>query len=287
MVTKRKSIPVALTIAGSDSGGGAGIQADLKTFAALDVHGTSVITAITGQNPLRVYGIEPCTPAIVRKQLEAVFDEIPPAAVKIGMLYSAKIIRVVADFFQNREAPPIVVDPVMLSTSGMRLLERDAVDVLTKRLLPLATVVTPNLYEAELLWDKRIRSIADMRDAARAIQSRFGCAALVKGGHLTDAREAVDIFQNGRWEMVLAASYIQGVRTHGTGCTFSAAIAAYLARGLSLRTAVVSAKGYITDAITRSRRIGKHFVLGAGRKGKHTMRKFPQKKMRNLPGQGV
>jgi hydroxymethylpyrimidine/phosphomethylpyrimidine kinase len=282
VVTKGKSIPVALTIAGSDSGGGAGIQADLKTFAALDVHGTSVITCITAQNPVRVYGIQPSTPAIVRNQLEAVFDEVPPQAVKIGMLYSESIIRAVGDFFSDGEGPPLIIDPVMLSTSGMRLLERDAVQVLTKRLLPLATLATPNIYEAEILWGKKIRSVADMREAARAIQNRFGCAVLVKGGHLPDSNEAIDIYHDGRWEMFMAASYIRALKTHGTGCTFSAAIAAYLARGLSLRRAVGNAKGYITDAITESRRVGRHFVLGRGNKTKHAMRKFSEKKMRNL-----
>jgi hydroxymethylpyrimidine/phosphomethylpyrimidine kinase len=285
-VTKRKSIPVALTIAGSDSGGGAGIQADLKTFAALGVHGTSVITCITAQNPIRVYGIERCTPTVVRNQLEAVFDEFPPHAVKIGMLFSAPIIRAVADFFQYRKLPPLVVDPVMLSTSGMRLLERKAVEMLTKRLLPLATLVTPNLYEAEILAGEKIRSIDGMRDAARAIQRRFGCAALIKGGHLSDSEEAVDVYRDGRSEMALAAFYIQDVKTHGTGCTFSSAIAAYLAQGFSLRTALKKAKRYITCAIENSVRARGHFVLGDGGQSEHLpqrkLEKEVQKKMRNL-----
>src|SRR5580765_7905716 len=148
---KRKSIPVALTIAGSDSGGGAGIQADLKTFAALGVHGTSVITCITAQNPVRVYGIEPCTPTMVRRQLEAVFDQLQPHAVKTGMLFSAPIIQTVADFFEDHKRIPVVVDPVMISTSGARLLEPDTIEILTQRLLPLATLVTPNIHEAEIL----------------------------------------------------------------------------------------------------------------------------------------
>jgi hydroxymethylpyrimidine/phosphomethylpyrimidine kinase len=287
VVTKRKSIPVALTVAGSDSGGGAGIQADLKTFAALGVHGTSIVTCITAQNPGRVYGIERCTPTIVRNQLEAVFDAIPPQAVKIGMLFSAPIIRAVADFFQNRKRLPLIVDPVMLSTSGMRLLEREAVEVLSKRLLPLATLATPNLYEAEILAGSKIRSLDDMRDAARTIQRRFGCATLVKGGHLPDSEEAVDVYQDGRWEMALATFYIQGIKTHGTGCTFSSAIAAYLARGYSLRTAMKQAKKYITQAIENSVLARGHFVLGNGNQSEHLTQRKLQKKMRSLFHKGV
>ena len=285
-MTKRKSIPVALTIAGSDSGGGAGIQADLKTFAALGVHGTSVITCITAQNPNRVYGIERCTPTIIRNQLEAVFDGIPPDAVKIGMLYSAAIIRAVADFFRNRKSPPLVIDPVMLSTSGMRLLEREAVEVLSKRLLPMAALVTPNLYEAEILSGSKIRSPGEMRYAARTIQRRFGCATLVKGGHLPDMEEAVDIYEDGRWEMALATFYVQDVKTHGTGCTFSSAIAAYLAQGYSLKTALKKAKRFITHAIENSALAHGHFVLGDGNESEQlTQRKLQkklQKKMRHI-----
>lgn len=277
---KRKSIPVALTIAGSDSGGGAGIQADLKTFAALGVHGASAITCITAQNPVRVYGIEPCTPAMVRQQLEAVFDQLQPQAVKTGMLFSASVIETVADFFENRKHPPIIVDPVMVSTSGVALLEPEAVEVLRRRLLPMATLVTPNIHEAEILSGAEVRSVPDMRNAARTIQKRFGCAALVKGGHLPNSKEAVDFYQDGRWEVILSASYVQNVNTHGTGCTFSAAIAAYLARGLSLRTAVKSAKGYITDAITNSRLARRHFVLGNGNQAEELTSQNSEKKLR-------
>jgi hydroxymethylpyrimidine/phosphomethylpyrimidine kinase len=285
-VTKRKSIPVALTIAGSDSCGGAGIQADLKTFAALGVHGTSVMTCITAQNPVRVYGIEPCTPTIVRNQLEAVYDAIPPHAVKIGMLYSAAIIRTVADFFRNRNSAPLIVDPVMLSTSGMRLLEREAVEVFTKRLLPLAALTTPNLHEAEILAGTKIRSLDEMRHAARTIQERYGCATLVKGGHLENSEEAVDIYRDAQWEMALFAFYIQGIKTHGTGCTFSSAIAAYLARGFSLRTAMKKAKDYITGAITKSVLARGHFVLRNSDQSedltpRHLQKKL-EKKMRSL-----
>ena len=277
---KRKSIPVALTIAGSDSGGGAGIQADLKTFAALGVHGTSVITCITAQNPVRVYGIEPCSPAMVRQQLEAVFDQLQPHAVKTGMLFSAPIIETVADFFENRKRPPLIVDPVMISTSGARLLEPEAVDVLTKRLLPLATLVTPNLHEAEILTGDKIRSVSALRDAARTIRKRFGCAALVKGGHLPEAKEAVDYYQDGRCEAVLCVTYVRDINTHGTGCTLSAAIASYLAQGHSLRSAAKDAKVYITNSIMNSARARRHFVLGKGIQAVQLLRQLSQKKLR-------
>jgi hydroxymethylpyrimidine/phosphomethylpyrimidine kinase len=279
-VQKRKSISVALTIAGSDSGGGAGIQADLKTFAALGVHGTSVVTCITAQNPIRVYGIEPCTAVMVRKQLEAVFDQLQPRAVKTGMLYSAPIIEAVAQFFEKNKRPPLIVDPVMVSTSGATLLKPEAVEVLTRRLLPIARLVTPNLHEAEILTGDKIRSVSALRDAARTIQKRFGCAALVKGGHLPDAKEAVDYYYDGRWEMVLGASYVREVNTHGTGCTLSAAIAAYLAQGRSLRSAVKDAKVYISNAIMNSTRVRRHFVLGNGNRAVQLMRQLSQKKLR-------
>jgi hydroxymethylpyrimidine/phosphomethylpyrimidine kinase len=271
---------VALTIAGSDSGGGAGIQADLKTFAALGVHGASVVTCITAQNPIRVYGIEPCTPAMIRKQLEAVFDQLQPHAVKTGMLFSASIVETVAEFFEKHRRPPLVVDPVMVSTSGATLLEPDAAEILTRRLLPLATLVTPNLHEAEILTGDKIRSVSTLRSAARTIQKRFGCAALVKGGHLPDAKEAVDYYYDGRWDMALGASYVREVNTHGTGCTLSAAIASYLAQRHSLKSAVKDAKIYITNAIMNSTRARRHFVLGKGNKSVQLMQQLSQKKLR-------
>ncbi len=256
--------PVALTIAGSDSGGGAGIQADLKTFAALGVHGASAIACLTAQNPKRVLAVETCSPGILRRQIEAVFEEMPPAAVKTGMLFSAENVRVVAEFFGARAARPrvpLIVDPVLVSTSGAQLLKPKAVKILTEKLLPLATLVTPNLYEAETLTGRKLASAEDLRAAAREIHARFGCAALVKGGHLKNRREAVDIFFDGRTELLLSAPFIKGVRTHGTGCTYSAAIAGYLARGGSLPQAVKRAKEFVTQAIAGSYRVGKHFAL--------------------------
>jgi hydroxymethylpyrimidine/phosphomethylpyrimidine kinase len=259
---KRPRLPIALTIAGSDSGGGAGLQADLKTFAALGVHGTSVITCLTAQNPKGVLGMQLATPAMVRQQLEAVFAELPPAACKTGMLYSAEIVRVIVEFFERKNRPPLIVDPVMVATSGARLLKPSAVKAVCDRLLPLAMLVTPNLDEAEWLLAIKIRDEEDLRAAARQIVERFGCAALVKGGHLRGTREAVDIFYNGRTELLLTAPFVRGVSTHGTGCTYSAAIAAHCAKGLALSQAVREAKEFITQAIVRSRRIGRHFALG-------------------------
>jgi hydroxymethylpyrimidine/phosphomethylpyrimidine kinase len=260
--------PVALTIAGSDSGGGAGIQADLKTFAALGVHGTSAITCLTAQNPRRILAVEACSPGLLRQQIEVVFEELLPAAVKTGMLFSAENVRVAAEFFESRNAAPqrprspLVVDPVLVSTSGAVLLKPAAIKILKEKLLPLATLVTPNLNEAEILAGCKLGSVEDLRTAARGIHRRFGCAALVKGGHLHGGREAVDIFFDGRTELLLSAPFIKGVRTHGTGCTYSAAIAGYLARGLDLPQAVKRAKKFITQAIASSYRVGKCFALG-------------------------
>lgn len=277
-MTKRKSLPVALTIAGSDSGGGAGIQADLKTFAALGVHGTSAIACLTAQNPRRVLGVEPCPPGMLRLQIEAVFAELKPAAVKTGMLFSAENISVAADFFKGMKGGKLVVDPVMVATSGARLLKPAAEKTLKEKLLPLAMLVTPNLDEAEILTGQKIRSPEDLRSAARTIVRRFGCAALVKGGHLKQCREAIDVFFDGETELLLAAPFVKGVSTHGTGCTYSAAICAALALGHGLPHAVEIGKNFITDAISGSYRIGNHFALGqitgpvfeAGKTGGHS-----------------
>ena len=263
---KRKYLPVALTIAGSDSGGGAGIQADLKTFAALGVHGASAITCLTAQNPKRVLGIESVSPKMLRQQIEAVFEELPPAAVKTGMLFSAENISVVVDFFQNSKLKiknlKLIVDPVMVSTSGAKLLEPEAVKILMEKLLPLAALVTPNLDETEILTGHRPASVEEIREAAREIHSRFGCAALVKGGHLHGVSEAVDIFFDGRTELLLTAPFVKGIRTHGTGCVYSAAICAAFALGHDLPHAVELGKQFVTAAIAGSYRVGRHFALG-------------------------
>jgi hydroxymethylpyrimidine/phosphomethylpyrimidine kinase len=260
-VPKPHAMPVALTIAGSDSGGGAGIQADLKTFAALGVHGTSAITCVTAQNPKRVLAIQPCRPEMVRRQIETVFEELPPAAVKTGMLYSTEIIRVVAGFFKSNYDIPLVVDPVMISTSGSRLLQPSAIKLLKKELLPRTTLVTPNLDEARILTGRNLKSIEDLRWAAKQIHREFGCAALVKGGHLRNSAEAVDIFFDGEKELLLTAPFVKGVRTHGTGCTYSAAITGFLALGDALPKAAARAKEYISQAIAQSQTAGRHSVL--------------------------
>jgi hydroxymethylpyrimidine/phosphomethylpyrimidine kinase len=254
------TIPIALTIAGSDSGGGAGIQADLKTFAALGVHGTSAVTCVTAQNPRSVTGIQPVRGEMVLKQIEAVSAELPPRAVKSGMLYSAGIINAVADFFLKGR-PPLIVDPVMVATSGAILLKASAIRALKSRLLPLATLVTPNLDEAQLLLNRRLQCLEDLLDAAREIHDHFGCAALVKGGHLKLGENAVDVLFDGQRFTVLKARRVRGVSTHGTGCTYSAAITAHLARGEKLPRAVELSKNFITRAIARSQKLGRYSVL--------------------------
>jgi hydroxymethylpyrimidine/phosphomethylpyrimidine kinase len=268
---KRNFLSVALTIAGSDSGGGAGIQADLKTFAALGVHGASAITCLTAQNPKRVLGIEVCSPKMLRQQIEAVFEELNPRAVKTGMLFSAENISVVANFFRNSKLKiqnlNLIVDPILVSTGGTKLLEPKALKILKEKLLPLAALVTPNLSEAEILSGQKISSVEEMRKAARKIHSRFGCVVLLKGGHLKNVREAADIFFDGKTELLLTAPFVKGVHTHGTGCTYSAAICAALALGNDLQRAVEIGKEFITTAILRSRKIGKHFALGIFRAG--------------------
>jgi hydroxymethylpyrimidine/phosphomethylpyrimidine kinase len=265
-MTKRRQLPVALTIAGSDSGGGAGVQADLKTFAALGVHGTSAIACLTGQNPKRVLAIEPCSPKMLRQQIEAVFEELNPAAAKTGMLFTPENISVVANFFRDSKLKTknlkLIVDPVLISTSGAKLLEPAALKTLKEKLLPQAALVTPNLDEAEILAEQKIRSPEQMRDAARKIHSRFGCAVLLKGGHLRAGHHAIDIFFDGNTELLLSAPFVRGISTHGTGCTYSAAICAALALGHDLPHAVEIGKNFITDAIANSYKIGSHFALG-------------------------
>lgn len=262
-MSKRAQLPIALTIAGSDSGGGAGIQADLKTFAALGAHGTSAITCITAQNPRGVSGIQAIRAQMVVAQIEAVFAELPPAAVKTGMLYSAEIIRAVAGFFSGGNRPPLVVDPVMVATSGALLLKRSAVKALTSELLPRATLVTPNLDEAQILVGAKLGTVEDLRAAAREIVRGHGCAALVKGGHLRGLATAVDIFNDGKRELLLEAPFVRGVSTHGTGCTYSAAIAGNLARGRTLPDAVIAAKQFVTQAIAQAQRAARHDVLNS------------------------
>jgi hydroxymethylpyrimidine/phosphomethylpyrimidine kinase len=259
-------LPIALTIAGSDSGGGAGIQADLKTFAAYGVHGCSAITCLTAQNPRGVRAIQATASRMVIDQVAAVFAELPPKAVKTGMLYSAEIIGAVAKFFSQAHRPPLVVDPVMVATSGAPLLRPAAMEKLKRELLPIASLVTPNLHEAQILLNRPIRSLSELKSAAEEIVSKCGCPALVKGGHLTALEQATDVFFDGRNWLVLKAPFVRGVDTHGTGCTYSAAITAGLAQGHTLPQSVRLAKRFITRAIGSSQRIARHTALNWLRK---------------------
>jgi hydroxymethylpyrimidine/phosphomethylpyrimidine kinase len=241
--------PAALTIAGSDSGGDAGIQADLKTFASLKVHGVTAITCLTAQNPGKISRLAPTPPTMVRAQLDAIATHFTPAAAKTGMLHSAGIVREVARFFTRNSKIPLVVDPVMISTSGRRLLQINGVRALKNHLLPLAALVTPNLAEAEILTGRKIRSLEQLRNAAGLIYQNFGCAALVKGGHLPAAREAVDFYHGPEGEWMLSAPFLARTGLHGTGCAYSAAVTAWMAHGKSRIKSVQLAKQYVTQAI--------------------------------------
>ena len=237
----------ALTIAGSDSSGGAGIQADIKTMTVNGVFAMSAITALTAQNTTGVTDILEATPAFLEKELDAVFTDIFPDAVKIGMVSSAELITVIADALRRYGARHIVVDPVMVATSGAKLLRDDAIEVLKERLLPLAEVLTPNIPEAEILYGQKIESAEDMEAAARAIGERYGCAVLCKGGHqLNDANDLLWTPTGSRW---FHGRRIQNPNTHGTGCTLSSAIAANLAKGFTLEQSVEKAKEYISGAL--------------------------------------
>jgi hydroxymethylpyrimidine kinase/phosphomethylpyrimidine kinase len=247
-------LPVALTIAGSDSGGGAGIQADLKTFAALGVHGTSAITAITAQNTVGVTDILELPPEIVRAQIAAVVEDIGVQAAKTGMLANTAIIETVAVAVEKYEMRKLVVDPVMVAKGGAKLLRDDAVAALRSRLVPLAAVLTPNLPEAEVLLGRKIRSLAERRQAARDLVAMGAHAAVVKGGHAES--DVIDIFCDGSQLVELSGRRIDTANTHGSGCVFSAAIAAGLAKGSEPVEAVREAKAFITEAIANALEIG-------------------------------
>jgi hydroxymethylpyrimidine/phosphomethylpyrimidine kinase len=240
--------PVVLTIAGSDSGGGAGIQADLKAIAAMGAWGASAVTCLTSQNLDGVRSVQPTDPAILADQIDAVREGFPVRAVKTGMLYSSELIQIVVDRTTHHPPVPLVVDPVMVATSGARLLRDDAVATLRDHLLPLATLVTPNLHEAAILAAREVRTVPEMRDAAVAINQLGGAAVLVKGGHL--AGDAVDVLFDGEQFHELHARRIPSRGAdHGTGCTLASAIAAGLALGLGLPDAVSAAKRLLTDAL--------------------------------------
>jgi len=240
----------ALTIAGSDSGGGAGIQADLKTFSALGVFGTSVITAITAQNLSGVFAVQAIDPAVVQKQLQAVLEGFPIKAIKTGMLLSAEIIEVIAQTLFNYNEIPLVIDPVFAATSGSKLIRDDAVWHLQEKLFPLAVLVTPNIPEAEILLGEKLENRCDLEQAAKKLFERFNVPVLMKGGHLPDL--AVDILVDAGGLEPFASELIRGVNNHGSGCTLASAIAAALAKGESLRQAVKTAKTYITEALKNS-----------------------------------
>ncbi|MBI1845595.1 MAG: bifunctional hydroxymethylpyrimidine kinase/phosphomethylpyrimidine kinase [Candidatus Rokubacteria bacterium] len=258
------TVPKALTIAGSDSGGGAGVQADLKTFSAFRVFGMSVITALTAQNSTGVHGVFNVPPEFVARQLDAVLGDFGTDAVKIGMLSTAPIIGAVAAGLRHHGARPIVLDPVMIAKSGDPLLEPEARAALTRDLLPLAEVVTPNLHEAAVLAGIPVETEQDMEEAARRILALGPRHVLVKGGHLKDA--ATDLLWDGRALVRFEAPRIESTATHGTGCTYSSAIAAGLARGRPLVEAIREGKAYVTAAIREGFAAGhgvgalRHFV---------------------------
>jgi hydroxymethylpyrimidine/phosphomethylpyrimidine kinase len=260
-VKRRSTTAVALTVAGSDSGGGAGIQADLKTFHAHGVFGTSAITCITAQNPARVSAVQPLTPHLVTQQMDSVFEAFPVGAAKTGMLYDAAIIEAVAHGFARRKFGKLVVDPVMVASSGALLLEKNAITALTSKLFPLAALVTPNLAEAEVLARRTIRTLDDLRLAARVLAEQYGVPFLVKGGHLPGTNRAVDVLFDGRHFYEYRAAMVPRIKTHGTGCTFSAAIAANLALGRSLTGSIARAKRFVTAAIRDAVKVGRHHAL--------------------------
>ena len=248
--------PVALTIAGSDSGGGAGIQADLKTFARFGVFGTSAITAITAQNTLGVRAWERVSPALVRQQIDAVAEDLRPAAIKSGMLGDAEVVRAVAEGIAAHELGPYVLDPVMAATSGDPLLAPDAIAAIVELLFPFATLVTPNLDEVALLLGERVADVDGMERAARALVQRLGArAALVKGGHLA-GDELVDVLFDGAETRRFSHPRVATTSTHGTGCTLSAAIAASMALGGSLTRAVEDSLSYVARAIANAPALG-------------------------------
>ncbi len=258
---RRDRVPRALTIAGSDSGGGAGIQADLKTFAAHGVHGSSAIAALTAQNTRGVRGVLGVRPAFVRAQIDAVLDDLGADAVKVGMLLERRIVAAVADAMTAHRVRRLVVDPVMVAKGGEGLLAASAVAALCTRLLPLAAVVTPNLPEAAALVGFAVTDLASMAAAARDIMRMGARAVVVTGGHLTG--DAADLLLMRGSVLVLRARRVPVAPPHGTGCTFSAALAAALAWGLPLEDAVRAAKRYTTACIRRARCLGAgHPVLG-------------------------
>jgi hydroxymethylpyrimidine/phosphomethylpyrimidine kinase len=257
---KKYKYPSVLTIAGSDSGGGAGIQADLKTFAALGCFGTSAITAVTVQNTLGVTGIHSIPPPIVAAQIRAVMDDIQPSAIKIGMVHSAELAGTIAAVIRDYPDVPVILDPVMVATSGDKLIENETVETLQKELFPLSVLVTPNLDETRILVNRAVTNLDEMKSAATEIL-RYGCfAVLVKGGHLSGQDLYNFYLDKNSISEVYASEAINTNNTHGTGCSLSSAIAAYLALGLSLQNAIAKACQYIHHAIEA----GQDVITGKG-----------------------
>ena len=266
-----KTYQKVLTIAGSDSGGGAGIQADLKTISAIGCYGMSVITALTAQNTKGVTGIHAVPPSFAEEQMEAVFTDIGADAVKIGMLYSAELIKVVARQLKKHNADKIVLDPVMVAQSGDKLLQDDAIEAIKEHLMPLAEIVTPNLPEAKVLLGRELQGTEEMQDAARDLASYNSKNILIKGGHLNDdnSTDFLYLTREDRF-VVLKGDRIKTRNNHGTGCTMSSAIASYLAKGHNIESAVRKAKRFITEAI----RAGSKYKLGHGHGPVHHFYQF-------------
>jgi hydroxymethylpyrimidine/phosphomethylpyrimidine kinase len=249
------SPPVALSIAGSDCSAGAGIQADLKTFSALDVYGLTAVTCVVAEVPRKVSRIEPATARIVREQIEVLLKNFRVGAIKTGLLCSAEIVCAVAQTIQDDKKKaarsiPFIVDPVMIATSGDNLLEPEALGAYKNKLFPLATLITPNLDEAALLLETTIKDRKQMENAAKALAKKYGVSILLKGGHLRGDNAIDLLFHHGELRE-FSAPFVRGVETHGTGCTYSAAITAGLASGFSLEQAIKSAKKFVTESITR------------------------------------
>ncbi len=241
---------VALTIAGSDSGGGAGIQADLKTFSALGVYGTSVITAITAQNLKGVYAIQAIDKDVVREQLKAVLKGFPVKGIKTGMLYSSEIIDTIAEVLEDYKSISLIIDPVFAATSGSKLIQDDAIASLTEKLFPLASLITPNIPEAEFLTNQSIRTVDDLKKAAEMLYKKFNVPFLMKGGHLDDSAD--DVLFDSEGMIVFQGNSIKNVNNHGSGCTLSSAIAAECAKGSQLRDSVRIAKDYLYNGLKNS-----------------------------------
>jgi hydroxymethylpyrimidine/phosphomethylpyrimidine kinase len=253
------AMPVALTIAGSDSSAGAGAQADLKTFCALGVYGVTAITCIVAETPGKVSRIQPADPEIVYEQIKLLLKNFPVAAIKTGLLCSAAIVAEVVRSLHKAKRRQLVVDPVMIATSGDVLLAPKAIQIYERELFPLATLITPNLDEAERLVGEPIGNLGDMHRAAKTLGKKYGAAVLLKGGHLRGRKAAIDVLYFGSQTREFSAPFVPRVKTHGTGCTYSAAITSELAKGADLVRAVTTAKKFVTSAI-RS-----HFVWKSGR----------------------